>query len=129
MSAVVVAWTPDRFGTAAVTYGVAEARLRDARLVVVNGSRGDALVDEEYAGADALADLDRELDGVEHEIRQVVAADVAEAVVDVAAEVDGVLVVVGVRHRTTVGKLLMGSVAQRLVLEAPLPVVCVKPPR
>jgi len=37
------------------------------------------------------------------------------------------LVVVGVRHRTPVGKLLLGSVAQRVILDAPCPVLAVKP--
>ena len=37
------------------------------------------------------------------------------------------VIVVGVRHRTPVGKLLLGSVAQRVILDAPCPVLAVKP--
>jgi nucleotide-binding universal stress UspA family protein len=37
--------------------------------------------------------------------------------------------VVGVRKRTPVGKAVLGSVAQRLILEATVPVLSVKTPR
>lgn len=33
----------------------------------------------------------------------------------------------GIRHRTAVGKLIMGSVAQRVIIDARCPVVAVKP--
>ena len=36
-------------------------------------------------------------------------------------------VVVGLRHRSPVGKMLMGSVAQRILLDADVPVLSVKP--
>ena len=36
-------------------------------------------------------------------------------------------IVVGVKHRSPMSKLLLGSAAQQIVLEARVPVVCVKP--
>ena len=39
------------------------------------------------------------------------------------------LIVIGLRHRTAVGKLLMGSVAQRILLDARCPVLAVKAER
>ena len=43
-------------GRAALARGITEARVRKARLVVVNTSRGDSLVDERYVqGAAATA--------------------------------------------------------------------------
>jgi nucleotide-binding universal stress UspA family protein len=131
---VVVAWTPDEHGVAAIDHGLAQARAAGARLVVVNGSKGDALVDNRYAGSDALATLEARLEasGAEHEVRQVVGTDVGDAVIAIAQELDADLVVVALRRRTPVGKLLMGSVAQRILLEATCPVLAVKaghPPR
>ena len=43
-----------------------------------------------------------------------------------AAIADAELIVIGMRHRTAVGKFLMGSTAQRILLDAPCPVLAVK---
>ena len=49
MTTIVVGWTPDEFGEAALARGLEEAKLRAGRVVVVNATRGDALVDQRYA--------------------------------------------------------------------------------
>ena len=54
-------------------------------------------------------------------------ADIADQVIAAAEDADAEMVVIGVRHRSAVGKLLMGSVAQRVILEATCPVLSVKP--
>jgi nucleotide-binding universal stress UspA family protein len=129
MSAIVVAWTPNEYGAAALDRGVAEARLRGLRLLVVNATRGDAYVDERYATHDRVEALRSELGGldVEAEVRQGMGADIADQVLAEADKADAEMVVIGVRHRSAVGKLLMGSVAQRIILEATCPVLAVKP--
>ena len=43
-----------------------------------------------------------------------------------ANEVDADFIVIGLRRRTPVGKLLLGSNAQRILLEASVPVLAVK---
>ena len=129
-SVIVVGWTPDEFGEVALHRGVEEARLRAGRVVVVNATRGDALVDARYADDDQLAALATELGGagIEVDVRRSMGADVGDQVLAVAQDVSADLVVIGLRRRSPVGKLLMGSVAQRILLGADCAVLAVKPP-
>lgn len=55
--------------------------------------------------------------------------DVSSKVLDLARQVDATLLVIGARRRSPVGKFLLGSVTQTLILDADMPVVVVKPPR
>ena len=128
---VVVAFSPDEYGRAALEHGAAVARGSDGRLVVVNGTRGDRYVDKRFAKDDEIASLQEKLvaEGVDVEVRHDVVPDVADAVVEVAEQAGADVVVVGIRHRNPVGKLILGSIAQRIILNAPCPVLAVKPPR
>ena len=56
---IVVGYAPGPPGEAALRRGAEEARLRGARLVVVNSSRGDALVDRRFAQAEDLERVER----------------------------------------------------------------------
>jgi len=129
MTTIVVGWSPDEFGEVALARGVEEARLRQGRVVVVNATRGDALVDARYADEEQLSALATEIAGagVEVDVRRSMGADVGDQVLAVAAEVSADLVVIGLRKRSPVGKLLMGSVAQRILLGADCAVLAVKP--
>jgi len=127
--AVVIGFIPDEYGEAALTAGLEEAQRRQTGVVVVNSTRGDALVDKRYVGAEGMVSLEQRLaeSGVEHELRQTIGRDIAEEILAVAAEVSADAIVIGIRHRTPVGKLIMGSVAQRVIIDAACPVVAVKP--
>jgi nucleotide-binding universal stress UspA family protein len=129
VSAVVVGYVPSPEGRAALAKGVEEARFRGARLVVVNTTRGDALVDERYLQDGAAAELAAELAGldVEAELRRAGGGeDVAEDLDRIAGEVDAELVVIGLRRRTPIGKLILGSAASRILLTVHYPVMAVK---
>jgi nucleotide-binding universal stress UspA family protein len=126
---VVVMFSPDEFGRVALSYGATEAARRAERLVVVNPTKGDAYVDNLFAREGELTTLQSALDRleVESEIRHDVVPDIAGAVLAAAKDTGASLIVVGIRPRTPVGKLLLGSVAQRLILDAECPVLAVKP--
>jgi nucleotide-binding universal stress UspA family protein len=54
--------------------------------------------------------------------------DVAGALLTLVKSLDADLLVIGARHRSPVGKALLGSITQTLILEADLPVLVVKAP-
>jgi nucleotide-binding universal stress UspA family protein len=128
---IVVGFVPTKEGRAALARAVEEARMRRARLVVINSNRGGRDFDEDATKA-AEAELQRvndELDGegLELEVRQLVRGnEPAEDLISVANETDADLIVIGLRRRTPVGKLILGSNAQRILLDAPCAVLAVK---
>jgi nucleotide-binding universal stress UspA family protein len=127
----VVGYVPKPEGHAALRLAAEEAKLRDASLVVVNSSRGG----REFDGADEVR-IEHELDDVrsqlaaaevQHEVRQLVRGmDAAEDLIKVAEEVQADIIIIGLRRRSPVGKLILGSNAQRILLDAPCPVLAVK---
>jgi len=131
MGVVVVGYVPKPEGKAALRFAAEEAKLRNASLVVVNSHRGGREFDREDA-MDSESQLKEVRDqlkeaGVEHEIRQLVRGlDPAEDLMNVAAEVGADVIVIGLRRRSPVGKLILGSNAQRILLDAPCPVLAVK---
>ena len=126
---VLVGYVPNPLGETTLRAGVEEARRRAEPLVVLNMSRDDVLVDSHRARSDDLARVERDVTelGVEVEVVRVEeGSDPAEVIVR-EAEARGVsVIVIGLRHRTPVGKLIMGSAAQRILLEARCPVLAVK---
>ena len=131
MGNVVVVIVPKPEGEAALSSGIAEAKLRGAKIVVVNSHRGGS----EFDG-DASAKAEKEMErigkvlddsGVEHELRQLVRGfEPAEDLISIAESVDAELIVIGLRRRSPVGKLILGSNAQRILLDAKCPVLAVK---
>ena len=126
---IVVGYTPNEFGQAALEHGIAQARTRNTDLVVINATKGDAYVEDRSASAVQMTDLDRQLSeaGVAHSVRKSMGDDIADQILDLVTEVGASLLVIGVRHRTSVGKMLMGSVSQRLILDSTVPILAVKP--
>ena len=126
---IVVGYVPTPVGRAALMAAADVAGERNQPLIVVNSSRGDALVDPGFA---QQADVDwasttLEEAGVEFSIRQHMRGREAfEEVLDAVKEVDAELCVIGIRRRTAVGKALLGSNADRILMDAPCPVLAVK---
>jgi nucleotide-binding universal stress UspA family protein len=115
---IVVGYSSRPEGEAALKRAVGEAKLRAAALVVVNTS-ADA---EAAALADQLA-----ASGLNYEIRPAAGShDSAEELLRTAETTNADFIVIGLRRRSPVGKLLLGSNAQRVLLDAACPVLAVK---
>ena len=131
MGTVVVGYVPKPEGEAALQKAIDEARLRNAKLVVVNSHRGGTDFD-----ADASTKVEREMNavrrtledsGVDFDLRQLVRGfEPAEDLLSIAESSKAELVVIGLRRRSPVGKLILGSNAQRVLLDAHCPVLAVK---
>jgi nucleotide-binding universal stress UspA family protein len=131
MGVIVVGYVPKPEGHAALRLAAEEAKLRDSRLVVVNSARGGRDFDgaDEVRSEHELDEVRSQLDtaGVPHEVRQLVRGmDPAEDLIKVAEEVAADIIIIGLRRRSPVGKLILGSNAQRILLDAPCPVLAVK---
>ncbi|HEY7044733.1 MAG TPA: universal stress protein [Nocardioidaceae bacterium] len=131
MGVIVVGYVPKAEGRAALRLAAEEAKRRDASLVVVNSHRGGREFDSDDAveSEAQLDDVRNQLKdaGVQHEVRQLVRGmDPAEDLIKVAEEVSAEFIVIGLRRRSPVGKLILGSNAQRILLDAPCPVLAVK---
>jgi nucleotide-binding universal stress UspA family protein len=126
---IVVGYTTDRFGKAALEYGIAEAKRRQTSMVVLNSTQGDSYVDAAFAHRGEVHDLEAELIdcGVPFEVEQPVGVYAAQALLTAMDRPDAELLVIGIRHRNPVGKLLLGSIAQQVIVECPKPVLAVKP--
>lgn len=126
---IVVGYVPKPEGRAALRRATAEAVLRREDLLVINAARGDAYADSGFAPEEELTAVRAELDqsGVQAEVRQLVrGADPADEIMEAADAAGAGLIVLGIRRRTPVGKLILGSTAQRVLLEADCPVLAVK---
>lgn len=109
---ILAAVTADDEGLAALEGALVEGGHRDTDVIALNLRREPLDVP---AGARVTV-VDRTL-GVED----------GDAVLERLEEKDDIdLLVIGVRRRSPVGKAFLGDVAQRLLLEAPVPVLAVK---
>jgi nucleotide-binding universal stress UspA family protein len=114
---IVVGYSSRLEGRAALTRALAEATLRGADLIVLHGPDDDL---DELTG-------DLRASGAPYELRVSGAdADPAEDLLELAEAVGAAFIVIGLRRRSPVGKLLLGSNAQRVLLDASCPVLAVK---
>lgn len=113
---VLVAVPDSPEGIAALAAGVAEANLLGTDLIVVNL---------------ALEPLDASSIPTGTQVKVIERAgksdrNPAEAVLDEIKTHTVDRLVIGLKRRSPVGKALLGSISQRLLLESPVPVVAVK---
>jgi nucleotide-binding universal stress UspA family protein len=131
MTSIVVGYVTTPEGRAALRRAAEEAKLRDATLVVVNSAKGGTSLGSVEAAAQnkELDEVRAQLraEGVVHDVRSLVRGNEPSVdLIDVAEETGADFIVIGLRRRSPVGKLFLGSQAQQVLLEAPCPVLAVK---
>jgi len=126
---ILVAYAPRPEGQAALEKGLEVARRRNERLMVVNASPGGHGEDESQATTQDVERVEALLagSGLNAEFKQFVRGKSAVAEIEALVESLPVsLLIIGLRKRSAVGKLILGSVAQELLLSVPCPVLAVK---
>ena len=125
---ILVAYVARPEGQAALDKGIEIATRRNEALVVVNagpGGKDDPGVIDGNEGervAERLAKLPVPAE-FKHFVRGKSTVDEIEALVN---HLDVSVLVIGLRRRTAVGKLLLGSTAQEILMTVSCPVLCVK---
>jgi len=115
---IVVSYADNAEGRAALKRALTEVQLRPAELIFVHASP-----------TAELADLQTQLEraGVPFQLRGGPDLDdPAEELISVAERSGAELIIIGLRRRSPVGKLLLGSKAQRVLLDSTCPVLAVK---
>jgi nucleotide-binding universal stress UspA family protein len=126
---VLLAYVPTPEGDAALAAAVEEARRRATDAVVVHVPRPADAGTSPYSVEQVLDAVQERFATarVEVSVREVpTGADTADALIDVAGETGAEVVVIGLRRRTAVGKLVLGSTSSRLLLGLDCPILAVK---
>lgn len=113
---VVVVVSDNRESHHAFVAAIAEAKRLGSDLVAVN------------IGDRELQEDDTDTGGVKVTVVEAGKGDAAENVIAEVVKRDAERLVIGLKRRTPVGKVLLGSVSQRLLLNSPVPVLAVKLP-
>lgn len=85
---------------------------------------GQEVVEQAERG---LADLARDIVGVEHAMVEAVSGHPVHSILNYIEENEGDLLVMATQGRTGLGRLMIGSVAERVLRQSPIPVFLVKP--
>lgn len=128
---ILVAYVPRPEGEAALDKGIEIASRRSERLVVVNASLGGHRIDPSMADTGTVERIEARLAalGPDAEFHQFVRGkNAVDEIIDLVEALQVSLVVIGLRKRSAVGKLILGSVAQELLLSVPCPVLAIKAP-
>jgi nucleotide-binding universal stress UspA family protein len=131
---IVVGYLQSPEGQAALDRAIEEARLRDAELVVVHSMRGGTR-DEAEEALRYREELERvrerlSTEGIRFDVRELVLGhSPSEDLLAFCNDEGADLVVIGIRRRSPVGKLVLGSNAQDILLRAECPVLAVKAAR
>ena len=126
---ILVAYVPRPEGQAALEKGIEMAKSQNETLLVVNTSPGGSKENASFADVQDYERVEEILAncGLETELKQFVRGKTAVEEIDELVQTRRIsMLVIGLRRRSAVGKLIMGSVAQELLLTVSCPVLAVK---
>ena len=136
---IVLGYSERPEGRAALTVAVSEARLRKATLHVAqtvqelpgdNPSKVAAWIarnaETESRGSAIVNELREQDVDAHYRLLDAYSETVSQQLLQFANEVQAGLMVIGIRRRSPVGKLVLGSIAQDILLGAACPVLAVK---
>jgi nucleotide-binding universal stress UspA family protein len=128
---ILVALSPSERRTRIMDFAVEEAKLRDKKLIIVHSLYGgDRTSEEEIEQGENLLKWAEEKArdaGLDVETHLLVRGkEPADDVLDFMKEVKPDMVIVGVKKRSPTGKLIFGSVPQKIILNSEVPVVSIR---
>lgn len=126
---ILVAYVARPEGQAALEKGIEIAKRRNEYLLVVNASPGGGKDDPSALDVQDYERVQRLLNeaGIDAEIKQFVRGkSVVEEIEALIESLSASLLIIGLRKRSAIGKLIMGSVAQELLLSISCPILAVK---
>lgn len=145
---ILAAYKPSAQGPAVLAAATEEARLRGADLLIARHAKHQPsarLLPQPQPQAPSIPasadDVGQDIDKLREETEALASSvhgvpceavlleegdDAAAAILELASGGYADLIVVGIRHRSRVGKAVLGSEAQRILLEAACPVLAVK---
>ena len=127
---ILVAYVPRPEGWAALEKGIEIARVSSSEpLLIVNAGPGGTQDDPSLADGYEVERVEARLAtlGVKAEFKHFVRGKSAvDEINDLVDTRDVSILVIGLRKRSAVGKLILGSVAHELLMTVSCPVLCVK---
>ena len=126
---ILVAYVPRPEGRAALDKGIEIATRRNERLVVVNAGPGGRQEDPSIVNGYEAERVEVRLATlpIEAEFKEFVRGkSTIEEIEEMVAALQVSVLVIGLRKRSPVGKLLLGSMAQEILLNVDCPVLAVK---
>lgn len=125
----VVGYIPSPEGEAALERAIQEATIHGAKLVAVNIVHDDgSTIDDRYVSTEVSEELRTRLEkaNISFEMVKAASPNVADTILEIADYHNAKTIVLGLRKRSRVGKLILGSVAQRVLMEADTAVLVVR---
>ena len=126
---ILVAYVPRPEGQSALDKGIEMAKANNEPLIVVNASPGGTGEDPSRADSQDVERVERLIanSGIRCEFKQFVRGkNIVDELEELIALQNASLLVIGLRKRSAVGKLIMGSMAQEIVMNISCPILAVK---